>query len=123
MNFTQWVVENTEKIVKARACSVEDISTEPGAIAAQLARARQSSVEVGELKADATAWVLKTKAAAIQKIHSQSLGYRADEMKAMAEADADYLAAIKMRDNIATTVAALKTMSFEIMNDRRTSRF
>jgi len=102
---------------------VAEVSTEPGEIAAQLSKARKCAVEMGELKAEATSWVLRTKAAATQKVRATCIGYRVDELKAMAEAEPEYLAALIIRGDIAATADALKSMHYEILNDRRTSRF
>lgn len=120
LTFKQWVITKADSIAEARGVSVEDIATEPGALQTQVARARQHAVVMDELKADAKSWVLKAKAAAIQDARRKYADYATDERKAMAESDTDYLLALKIFGDIAATASALKSMHFEILNDRRT---
>lgn len=119
MTFDEWVVNNVHAITAAHAVSVEDISPDPGILAAQLASARKHFVALGELKADATSWVNKTYAMAVQEARKLD-GYTAPERKAMAEADPIYLCALKLQSDVATIMRALDKMHYEILNDRRT---
>lgn len=121
LTFEQWVILRADAIAEARGVSVEDVATEPAELAKQLARARQHLVIVGELKADATSWVNKTRALAVQEARRKYPDYPVDERRVMADADPLYVAALKVRDDVAATAAALKAMHFEILNDRRTS--
>ncbi len=121
LTFDEWVVAKALTIAEARGVSVEDLATEPAELSKQLARCRQQFVAMGEVKADATSWVLKTHAVAIQEARKKYAGYSAKERSTMAESNDTYLRALRIREDVATTLAALKTMSFEIMNDRRTS--
>ena len=121
MTFDEWVVANAEAIAAARAVSVEDLCAEPGALATQLARVRQHVVSLGTVKADATSWVNKTRALAVQGTRMNCGEYSSNERKVIADADPTYLSALKLKEDVGTTMSALKSMHFEILNDRRTS--
>lgn len=121
LSFDDWIIANACRIADAREVSVEDLKTEPGELSAQLSRVRQHFVSIGEVKADATSWVNKTKALAVQRVRKEYPDFNANERKAMVDADPDYIKALHIRGDIITTAAALKSMGFEIMNDRRTS--
>lgn len=115
-----WLTAKAKVIAEARGVSVEDVATEPAALAKQIARVRQHFVAMGELKADASSWVNKTYALAITAARTKYPQHSADERLAMAEADAEYLTAVRIKDDITTTMRALDKMHFELLNDRRT---
>lgn len=121
LTFEQWVVSKADQISEARGVSVEDLATEPGELSKQLARVRQHFVAMGEVKADATSWVNKARAAAIQTVFKTHDEYSSQERKMIADADPTFLQALRMKEEVANTIAALKAMHFEILNDRRSS--
>ncbi len=123
MNFQQWAQAVAPEVATARGYSVEDVATEPGEIAAQLSRARKYAVIMGELKTEAKSWVLKSRAVAIENTRNRKPDFNSDERKSISDADPDYLAALKIHGHISSTHEALKSMHFEILNDRRTSKF
>lgn len=118
MNFSEWVVQHTDAIVEARKCSVQDLSPDPGMLSKQLQDCRKHYVAIGELKSDAVSWVNKTYALAVVAARDNPK-YNGDERKAMAEADDTYNLALKLKDDLSTTMRALDKMHFEILNDRR----
>lgn len=120
MTFDDWVVAQANAISDARAVSVADVGADPGEVALQLQKSRQHFVAVAELKADATSWVNKTYAAALESARKAGLR-SADERRAAAEADATYNRALEIQAKLAATLRALDKLHFEILNDRRTS--
>jgi len=121
MNLDEWIIANSVAIAEARGVSVEEVANEPGEISNQLARIRQHFLAMGMLKNDATTWVNKTRALAMQKIRNDEEKYTADERKLLSDADPDYLKALHIRGEIQATESALKSFHFELLNDRRTS--
>lgn len=117
--FAQWVTGKADAIAEARGVSVEDVATEPGEITVQIARARKNYVVMGVLKADASSWVNKTRAMALVKVKDTTTGFSADERKILADADDDYLKALRIKGEIAVTATALRSMAFEIRDERK----
>lgn len=121
MTFDEWVVSIADQISDARTASVADLEAEPGALAAQLANVRKHIVALGTIKADATSWVNKTKALAVTKAYTDHPDASTAERKVFYEADETYLLALKLKEDVGTTMSALKSMHYEILNDRKTS--
>ena len=121
LTFDAWIKQKAEAIAEARGVSVEDVATEPGEVSRQIARARQHFVAMGELKADASSWVNKTRALAVVRVRKENGDYGADERKIMIDADPEYVRAVHVRSELTVTVTALRGMIFEIMNGRRSN--
>ena len=120
-DFGAWIQSNADLIAEARGVSVENPPADHGEIGAQLARARQFFVAMGSLKGEATGWVNKTRALAMVRVRHLHSNMSADERRILTDADPEYLLALKMKTDIAVTEAALKSLGFEGMNDRRSS--
>lgn len=114
----EWVEENIGEITQAQAFSTEDMSDEPARLAQDLSRSNREFARMGFLLADAEGWVLKAHAVAVTETRKTHKDFTAEERKVIAKAEPTYLRVLKLRDDLAVIVAALKSKSFAIMNHR-----
>lgn len=118
MTVDEWVTEHMPEISEAMAFAVDDLPYEPAKLGQHLGIATALYPRMGALLADAEAFVLKAHAASVMETRRAHGDLTADERKVLAKADPDYLRVLKLRDDLAVIVAALKNKSFAIMNHR-----
>ena len=113
-----WLDDHLHEIREAQDFSVDDLPHEPASLAEHLSLAQSLYPRMGFLLADAESFVLKAHAVSVMKVRGEFQDYTAEERKVISKSEPNYLAVVKLRDDLAVITQALKNKCFSIMNTR-----
>lgn len=116
-----WWAEYKDEVEQAQAFSTADLPDEPAEMGKDMSRANREVARMGFLLTEAEQFLLRAHAAAVLEARRLHPELTADERKAVAKADADYLLALRMRDTLQVIVSSLKDKAYSLMNMRRTT--